>query len=50
MSAALRGAQWQRCRTHYLRNLLAKVPKSAQPWAATLEILSKPRLTGVNTE
>ena len=21
---------------HYLRNLLAKVPKSAQPWVATL--------------
>ncbi len=30
------GAQWQRCRTHYLRNLLTKVPKSAQPWVATL--------------
>jgi putative transposase len=27
---------WQRCRTHYLRNLLVKVPKSAQPWVATL--------------
>jgi putative transposase len=26
----------QRCRTHYLRNLLAKVPKTAQPWVATL--------------
>ena len=24
------------CRTHYLRNLLTKVPKSAQPWVATL--------------
>ena len=24
------------CRTHYLRNLLAKVPKSAQPWVATM--------------
>jgi putative transposase len=27
---------WQRCRTHYLRNLLAKVPKTAQPWVATM--------------
>ncbi|PRX02283.1 transposase-like protein [Actinoplanes italicus] len=36
IGAALPGAQWQRCRTHYLRNLLAKVPKSAQPWVATL--------------
>jgi putative transposase len=30
------GAAWQRCRTHYLRNLLTKVPKSAQPLVATL--------------
>ncbi len=36
VGAALPGAAWQRCRTHYLRNLLTKVPKSAQPWIATL--------------
>jgi transposase-like protein len=36
IGAALPGAAWQRCRTHYLRNLLAKVPKSAQPWVATM--------------
>ncbi len=30
------GAAWQRCRTHFLRNLLAKVPKSAGPFVATL--------------
>src|SRR3954470_6869711 len=36
IGAALPGAAWQRCRTHYLRNLLTKVPKSAQPWLATL--------------
>jgi hypothetical protein len=30
------GAAWQRCRTHSLRNLLTKVPKSAQPLVATL--------------
>src|SRR5256886_2108990 len=36
IAAALPGAAWQRCRTHYLRNLLAKVPKSAQPWVATM--------------
>ncbi|SCF16237.1 Transposase, Mutator family [Micromonospora matsumotoense] len=29
IGAALPGATWQRCRTHYLRNLLTKVPKSA---------------------
>lgn len=36
IGAALPGASWQRCRTHYLRNLLTKVPKSAQPWIAPL--------------
>jgi transposase-like protein len=36
VGAALPGASWQRCRTHYLRNLLTKVPKTAQPWVATL--------------
>ncbi|WP_395111081.1 transposase [Actinomadura sp. SCN-SB] len=30
------GAAWQRCRTRYLRNLLTRAPKSAQPWVATL--------------
>ena len=28
------GASWQRCRVHFLRNLLARVPKSAQPMVA----------------
>jgi transposase-like protein len=36
IGATLGGASWQRCRTHYLRNLLTKVPKSAQPWVATM--------------
>jgi putative transposase len=36
IGATLGGAAWQRCRTHYLRNLLGKVPKSAQPWVATM--------------
>jgi len=31
IGATLPGASWQRCRTHYLRNLLTTVPKSAQP-------------------
>jgi putative transposase len=30
------GAGWQRCRTHFARNLLAKVPKSAQDFVAAL--------------
>jgi len=29
------GASWQRCRTHFMANLLARVPKSAQPLVAT---------------
>jgi putative transposase len=36
IAATLPGAAWQRCRTHYLRNLLTKVPKTAQPWVATM--------------
>jgi transposase-like protein len=36
IAATLPGAGWQRCRTHYLRNLSTKVPKSAQPMVATL--------------
>ncbi|MFG1859236.1 IS256 family transposase, partial [Actinomadura geliboluensis] len=36
IGSTLPGACWQRCRTHYLRNLLTRVPKSAQPWVATL--------------
>ena len=35
IGAALPGAAWQRCRSHYLRALLTKVPKSAQPHLAT---------------
>ena len=32
----LPGASWQRCRTHFMRNLLCRVPKSAQPFVATV--------------
>ncbi len=34
--ATLPGAAWQRCRTHYMRNLLTKVPKAAQQMVATM--------------
>ena len=30
------GASWQRCRTHFMTNLLTQVPRSAQPWVATM--------------
>jgi putative transposase len=36
IGAVLPGASWQRCRTHFVRNLLTRVPKSAQPFVATL--------------
>jgi putative transposase len=36
IAAVLDGASWQRCRTHFLRNLLATVPRHAQPMVASL--------------
>jgi putative transposase len=36
IASVLPGACWQRCRAHYARNLATQVPKSAQPWVATL--------------
>ncbi len=36
IGAVLHGASWQRCRTHFMRNILAKVPKAAQPFVATM--------------
>jgi transposase-like protein len=34
--ATLPGACWQRCRTHFVRNLQTRVPKSAQSFVATM--------------
>jgi len=34
--AVLPGASWQRCRTHFMGNLLTRVPRSAQSLVATL--------------
>jgi putative transposase len=36
IAAVLDGAGWQRCRTHFMRNLLAKVARHAQPMVASL--------------
>jgi transposase-like protein len=36
IAAILDGASWQRCRTHFMRNLLSRVPRSAQAVVATL--------------
>ena len=35
ISSVLRGAAWQRCRTHFMRNLLTQVPKAAHGIVAT---------------
>src|SRR4051812_22812193 len=35
IASVLRGAAWQRCRTHFIRNLLTKVPKAAHGLVAT---------------
>lgn len=36
IAATLPGASWQRCRTHFMRNLLTRVPKSAQGMVGSL--------------
>jgi len=36
IEAVLPGASWQRCRTHFARNLLTRVPKASQGMVATL--------------
>ena len=34
IAAVFAGASWQRCRTHFMANLLTRVPKRAQPGVA----------------
>ena len=36
IAAVFGGASWQRCRTHFMTNLLSRVPRRAQPWVATM--------------
>jgi len=36
IAATLPGASWQRCRTHFMRNLLTRVPKATQSFVATM--------------
>jgi transposase-like protein len=49
ISSVLRGATWQRCRTHFMRNLLTRVPKSAQSFVAAVvrSIFAQPDATSV---
>ena len=36
IAAVFARASWQRCRTHFMANLLTRVPKRAQPGVATM--------------
>ena len=49
IAAVLPGASWQRCRTHCMRNLLTRVPRSSQSLVATLvrSIFEQPDATQV---
>ncbi len=38
IAAVFAGASWQRCRTHFMANLLTRVPKRAQPGVATQDL------------
>jgi putative transposase len=52
IAATLPGASWQRCRTHFVRNLLGKVPKVAQPAVATMvrSIFAQPDAASVHEQ
>ena len=40
IAAVFTGASWQRCRTHFMANLLTRVPKRAQPGVATQDLVA----------
>lgn len=52
IAAVLRGAAWQRCRTHFMRNLLVRVPKAAQSLVATFvrSIFTQPDAESVHAQ
>ena len=52
IAAVFGGASWQRCRTHFMTNLLTRVPRRAQPWVATMvrTIYQQPSPDEVNAQ
>ena len=36
IATVFRGANWQLCRTHFMTNLLTRVPRRAQPWVTNM--------------
>lgn len=52
IGAVLPGTIWQRCRTHFMTNLLARVPKAAQALVASLvrSIFAQPDAVSVRTQ
>src|SRR5688572_23377660 len=49
IGATLPGAAWQRCRTHYVANLMAVCPKNAWTWVRALlhSVYEQPDATSV---
>lgn len=52
LDATFPGACWQRCRTHFMRNLLCRVPKASQDLVATVvrSIFAQPDADSVRTQ
>jgi len=52
IAATFPGAVWQRCRTHFMRNLLCRVPKASQDLVATVvrSIFAQPDADSVRTQ
>jgi putative transposase len=52
IQATLPGAAWQRCRTHFMRNLVTRVPKAAQGFVATMvrSIFAQPDADSVHEQ
>lgn len=52
IAAVLDAAAWQRCRTHFMRNVLCKVPKSTQDFVAALvrSVFSQPNPDAVRDQ